>query len=521
MADASRLSGTGEKAVSPIIWGIALALLFLAYWSGLTELVRRWDNQEEYSHGFFIPLISLWLLWRRRSALRQSFGQPAWTGLLLVFIAAGLLVLGELTAIYLLIQIGFLIALIGIVLLLGGFPLLRVSFLPIAFLLFAIPLPYFIDAQLSWRLQLISSQLGAGFLKQVGVPVYIEGNVIDLGLYKLQVVDACSGLRYLYPLLSLGFLMSYMYQAALWKRVVVFLSTIPITVLMNSLRIAMVGLLVERWGSGMADGFLHYFEGWVIFMACLAILLAEIVLFERFGSRRHFRDALGVPQIDPAVIGEAPRNGRSYILIVALIIIVASAAVVRLVGSREEIRPERQAFVNFPLQLGEWHATQSSLPESIEKGLKLDDYLMADYQSPDKGTVNFYVAYYASQRKGASPHSPEVCIPGGGWLITSLTQIPVAMDGRPPFKVNRTVISRNGNHMVVYYWFDERGRQIANEYWAKWYLLEDALLRNRTDGALVRITLQQQSGESIADVDGRAIAFMKLALPRLAQFVPE
>jgi exosortase D (VPLPA-CTERM-specific) len=521
MTDASRLSGAGGKVVSPFIWGIALALLFLAYWGGLAELVHRWDTQEEYSHGFFIPLISLWLLWRRRSALRQSFGPPSWVGLLLVAIASGLLVLGELTAIYLLIQFGFMIGLIGLVLVLGGLPLLRVAFLPIAFLLFAIPLPYFIDAALSWRLQLVSSQLGAGFLKLVGVPVYIEGNVIDLGFYKLQVVDACSGLRYLYPLLSLGFLMGYMYQAALWKRAVVFLSTIPITVLMNSLRIAIVGLLVERWGSGMADGFLHYFEGWVIFMACLALLLAEIGLLERLGLKRHFQDALGVPQVAPAVIGKTPSGGRNYLLILALVIIIASAAVVRLVGSREEIQPERLAFANFPTQLGEWSANESSLPEAIEKGLKLDDYLMADFKSPDKGTVNFYVAYYASQRKGASPHSPEVCIPGGGWLITSLTQIPVHLDGRPVFKVNRTVISRDGNHMVVYYWFDERGRQISNEYWAKWYLLEDALLRNRTDGALVRITLQQRPGESIADVDGRAMAFMKLALPKLTQFVPE
>lgn len=521
MAGASSVSGTGGRAVSPVVLGIVLVLLVVAYWGGLTELVHRWDTQEEYSHGFFIPLISLWLLWRRRTALLQSVGQPSWIGLLLMLISAGLLVLGELTAIFLLIQIGFIVALTGAVLLLGGIPLLRVSFLPIAFLLFAIPLPYFIEAQLSWRLQLVSSQLGAGFLKLVGVPVYIEGNVIDLGIYKLQVVDACSGLRYLYPLLSLGFLMAYMYQAALWKRVVVFLSTIPITVLMNSLRIAMVGLLVERWGNGMADGFLHYFEGWVIFMACLAILLLEIVVLERIGARRHFRDALGVPQIRPAVVSGASGRGLNYLLLVALIVIIASAALVRMVGGRDEIRPDRQPFVNFPLQLGEWRATQSSLPESIEKGLKLDDYLMADYTSPDKGTLNFYVAYYASQRKGASPHSPEVCIPGGGWLISSLTQIPVELDGRPPFKVNRTVISRGDSHSVVYYWFDERGRQIANEYWAKWYLLEDALLRNRTDGALVRITLQQRPGESISEVDDRAKAFMQLALPRLAQFVPE
>jgi exosortase len=123
--------------------------------------------------------------------------------------------LGELTAIFILVQYGFLLSLVGLVFCLGGMPLARVTILPIALLIFAIPLPYFVDSQLSWRLQLLSSQIGVGVLRGLGVSVFLEGNVIDLGVYKLQVVEACSGLRYLYPLLSIGFLMAYMYQAPL------------------------------------------------------------------------------------------------------------------------------------------------------------------------------------------------------------------------------------------------------------------------------------------------------------------
>src|SRR5262249_37333932 len=143
-------------------------------------------------------------------------------------------VVGELGALYFFSQGAFVVTLLGITLCIGGFPLLRVAFIPIVFLLFAIPLPYFIDSVLSWRLQLISSELGVAFIKLFGIPVFLEGNVIDLGQYKLQVVEACSGLRYLYPLLSLGFLAAYLFQAPLWKRAIVFLSTIPITIIMNS-----------------------------------------------------------------------------------------------------------------------------------------------------------------------------------------------------------------------------------------------------------------------------------------------
>ncbi len=259
---------------------IAVGLALVAYAGGVAGLIDRWTRQEEYSHGFFIPLIVLWLLWQRRDALRASLAAPSWYGLLLLVIAVAMLILGELTAIFILVQYGFVLSLVGLVFCLGGMPLARVTMLPIAFLIFAIPLPYFVDSQLSWRLQLLSSQIGVGVLRGLGISVFLEGNVIDLGIYKLQVVEACSGLRYLYPLMSIGFLMAYMYRAPLWRRVALFLTTIPVTVLMNSLRIAAVGVLVQRWGSGMADGFMHYFEGWIIFIACLATLLAEIWLFE-------------------------------------------------------------------------------------------------------------------------------------------------------------------------------------------------------------------------------------------------
>ena len=126
-----------------------------------------------------------------------------------------------------------------------------------------IPLPEFVLANLSTRLQLLSSQLGVAFIRLFDISVFVEGNVIDLGGYKLQVAEACSGLRYLFPLMTLGFLMACFYKGARWKRVVLFLSSIPITVLMNSIRIGIIGVTVERWGIRMAEGFLHDFRaGW-------------------------------------------------------------------------------------------------------------------------------------------------------------------------------------------------------------------------------------------------------------------
>ena len=271
-----------------ILGFIAALLAAIAFRGALFELVRRWTTQEEYSHGFLMPLVAAWLIWTRRDVLLASFGRPAWTGVLLILLAMLMHVVGALSAIFILSQLAFIVALLGITLAVGGFSLLRVAFFPIIFLIFAIPLPYFIDASLSLKLQLISSQLGVFFIRLFGIPVYLDGNLIDLGNYKLQVVDACSGLRYLFPLLSLSFLAAYLFNAPIWQRILVLLSSIPITIAMNGFRIGMVGVTMDRWGPGMADGALHFFEGWIIFVASAFLLTLEIYLLARISGRKFF-----------------------------------------------------------------------------------------------------------------------------------------------------------------------------------------------------------------------------------------
>lgn len=499
---------------------VALVITFIAYFGGLTDLVSRWNSQEEYGHGYFIPLISLWLLWLRKDALIAAIGESSWVGPLLVLIGCIGLLLGELTAIYVLIQFSFLLAIIGIVLAYGGKSLLKVALLPIAFLVFAIPLPYFVGAQLSWRLQLTSSDLGVSFLRLLGYSVYLEGNVIDLGAYKLQVVEACSGLRYLYPLLSIGFLMAYMYKGKLWQRILICLSTIPITVIMNSLRIAMVGVLVDQWGNGMADGFLHYFEGWIIFMVCLAILIAEIMLMEKFGQKRSFWQAVDFPVIHPisAKKSESIKNKPLY---VSIALIAISMLTVNMMNDRKEIQPQRLKLAAFPASFDGWNAKEESLAKEVETFLGVDDYALADYTNHELGSVNFYVAYYASQRKGVSPHSPQVCMPGGGWVISSLDRITINVASKKDFHVNRTVINKDNHKQVVYYWFEQRGRHIANEYYMKWYLLVDAIQKNRTDGALVRITTYLRPSEPEENADKRIQAFLEKSVPLLDAYVPQ
>lgn len=497
----------------------AFVILIVTFSGALWELVHRWDKQEEYSHGYLIPVIAVWLLWTRREALRASIGRPSWVGLLLVLLAIAMHITGELSAIFILSQIGFVIALFGLVLGFGGYSLLKVTFIPIAFLLFAIPLPYFIDAILTLRLQLISSELGVFFIRLFGIPVYLDGNIIDMGNYKLQVVEACSGLRYLYPLLSLSFLAAYLFHAPLWQRLIVFLSSIPIAIGMNGFRIGLVGLLVDRWGTSMAEGVLHFFEGWVIFLACAMLLAAEMYLLALSSGKTLFQ-VFYFPKIAAKYSQGLKRKSLAASPLVAcLLLLCAGGLAILFVSGRSEIIPERTRFVAFPAQIGQWHGRTSLLDSVTEKYLGVDDYILSDYSRSDGKPVNLYVAFYASQRSGESPHSPIVCIPGGGWAITNLQQMNYGSPSEEQ-PINRVIIEKDKVKELVYYWFDERGRKIANEYWAKFYLLTDAIVKNRTDGALVRLTTPVFPGETERDADQRLQAFMQDAVPKLTDYLP-
>jgi EpsI family protein len=197
---------------------------------------------------------------------------------------------------------------------------------------------------------------------------------------------------------------------------------------------------------------------------------------------------------------------------------------------REEIVPQRARYVEFPLKLGDWAGRRQLMEQRYIDQLKFDDYILADYVKESLAgsgrgmlaPVNFYSAYYSSQRKGESIHSPRSCIPAGGWQISSHEV--VALDDASlygnPLKVNRLLIQKADDRQLVYYWFQQRGRNLTNEYVIKWYLFWDALTMNRTDGALVRLTTFAPKGEDIADADVRLQGFLKLALPELDRHIP-
>jgi len=513
-----------------LLLSLPLLVTAVLFHASLAYTVDIWLTREEYSHGLLIPAISAYLVWQKKTDIARLPIEQSSLGLPLI--AAGLLLffLGELSSLFIIQQYALVTLLAGMAWTLFGTPIFHRVWVAIAFLLFAIPLPSFFFNRLSSQLQLWSSELGVSFIRACNISVFQEGNVIDLGAMQLQVVEACSGLRYLFPLMSLAFMCAYFFQAPFWKRLIVFLSSMPITILMNSFRIGVIGILVEHFGKSMGEGFLHDFEGWIVFMACTAILLGEIWLLARIGSDpRPLNEVFGLTVPAPLPPGTRFRRRqlpRPYWIVLGTLVVALALSLS--LERREEIRPGRSEFAEFPMTLGPWTGSRQRMEQQYVEELKFDDYILATYAPPAAAggrpyPVSLYSAYYASQRKGASIHSPRSCIPGGGWVIESFQ--PVSLDGigagGQPLHANRLVIQKGDDRQLVYYWFQQRGRSLTNEYVVKWYLLWDALTRNRTDGALVRYITESPKGEDLAAADARLRELIGLSAGELDRYIPD
>ena len=528
----SSIASIGLRNVNPIglTWFLAMIAVALPiYWLGFKSLGAAWITPE-YSHGPLIPLISLYLFLRelrKAPAIDPTKSVNRIPGIIVIVLGLVLGIFGNLVKIPDIVTYALIIWVGGLVLTGFGWERGKRHQLPVLHLIFMLPLPQFIYWKLTIVLQLISSELGVWFIQLAGVPVFLEGNVIDLGVYKLQVAEACSGLRYLFPILSFSYLFAILYRGPFWHKVVMFLAAAPLTVFMNSFRIGMIGVLVNSYGISQAEGFLHFFEGWVIFGACIGMLFLMAVLLQRLTpSPLGLRDTIDL-DTDGLVL-QASRFlaiGTSRGVIIATIVSATIAAAFVFTPAPDRIVPDRDNFALFPRQINDWNSYTIPLEPEVAEVLGATDYINAIYSQAGEqtGYVNFFAAYYDKQTEGSGIHSPEVCLPVGGWEVFSiepaLISIPNTVYG--DFKVNRAVIEKGLSRQLVYYWFEQRGTRLTNDYLAKIGVVYDSLTIGRTDGALVRFVTPISRDETEIDADARLQGFMAELLPRLPRYIPE
>lgn len=497
-------------------FAVSAALLVVLFWDAALNLWKRWGQQQELSHSYFIPVISAYLIWINRDTVRKSIGGPSALGVIILGAALLLLLLGQLTSIFLFQHLGLVTAIAGIIAAFGGMSLLRTTAAPVAFLYFAVPPPYWVITVLSWKFQQMSSILGVAMVDLMGIPVHLSGNIIDLGDYKLQVAEACSGLRYLFPFLSLGVMAAYMYRGRLWQRALIIAATVPITIAMNSFRIAATAAMVQAYGVEQAEGALHFFEGWVVFLFCLAALFGVIAVLARLSRPRvNPLDALTTPDL-PLTAPKATGRSRAAIFAAAAALAAVAIGASQIVTDDALIIPDRKAFASVPSEFAGWRSDVQPIDPSVAEVLGADDSIVVNLRSPEGDAYNLYFAYLNAQRDGRSWHSPRQCIPGGGWKITSQTIVTTRTRTGKKFAYNRLIIQNGDHRQLVYYWYDQRGRKIANEFVMKAWLIVDAVTRKRSDGAMIRLLTPIGEGMTVGDADDS----LKSMIARVEDFLP-
>jgi exosortase A len=251
---------------------ILTACLAILYFRVAQGLVEDWLNLPDFSHGFLIPIVSLYFVYERRKQLSALIPSSNGAGLGLIIIGIFLLLLGNLATEYFTMRFSILVVLAGVILFLLGKEFFKTLLFPIAFLVFMIPIPSILMDRITFPMQIFASKAAAWSLYFFGIPILREGNVIILANTSLEVAEACSGIRSLISLLALAVVFAYLSQKVAWKRIFLVLSTFPIAIIANAARVSGTGILAHYYGDQVAQGFFHGFSGWILFVVAFVCL---------------------------------------------------------------------------------------------------------------------------------------------------------------------------------------------------------------------------------------------------------
>jgi EpsI family protein len=519
-----------------------------------------WWNNDDYSYCYLLPLIIGWIVWHKRESLAGLANGGTWAALAPLAVGVLLYWLGEFGSEFYSQFLSSWFVALALCLLFFGWPVVRQLGFVFLLLFAMMPLPQFLNNKLTVQLQLMATQLGEALIRLMGMSVYREGNIIDLGFMQLQVVEACSGLRYLFPLIVLGLVLAYFTRLRLWKKCALVAVAVPISLVLNALRIAVTALASKLLGPQVAEGFSHDFAGWAIFLMSFGLLYALSLVLARLpgeaapgepgaelktdaqpdasahASAHASVDISATPEAAQQQAGQEPASsapgpaaraslplGRAPGLRFWVACAVLAAMFLWITGrGGQDTPPPSRPFAEFPMRIGPWTGTAQFLDADILNTLKLSQYVLADYQGPDKALVNLYVAYYRSQRKGEAIHSPESCLPGTGWSVEEAGVVDIAPGaGATPQRVNRSLASKGPSRILTWFWFAQHGRKLTSLPELKLSTFYEAITRNRTDGALVRLSTALGPQEPPARADERLRRFLSDVEPTLRGFVPD
>jgi exosortase D (VPLPA-CTERM-specific) len=508
---------------------LIVAAFGFGFWPEFQKMGIRW-NSDDNSYCYLIAPLFLYLCWEKRKDFQ--FGRFTWNlwGMAPVCLSVLLMIAGELGSMETLLYIGIYGCMVGVMFILYGLRLRHLLF-PLIILAFIVPLPPFVNRMLTFNLKLAASSISVMMLRLTGASVLQDGNIIDLGITQMQVVDACSGLRYFVPLILMSLLFGFFYCKRLWQKALLLIIVLPLSIVVNSFRIFATGML-HIWGyPELAENLFHDFAGLVIFLLAAAILFGVCMVLKRLGTGSKEKDkklavyglrSTGSNAPDALNVPNDQNGWKKPVATTAILclLFVGSGQALQKLPSARNL-PDRTSFAAFPMTIGGWQAKRDYLSQDILDSLWSDDYVSATYFAKDnRSAIHLLIPFYEYQGTRNTAHAPQSCMLGGGWaLISSQDRVLTSATG-VEFPIMTTVWEKGGTRVLGSYFFFQRGRTIISPWMNKYWLMVDAFTRQRTDGALVRAEMTLAPGQSMEDAYKVLEEFVGKIYEVLPQYVP-
>lgn len=492
-----------------------LILLFLYLYAPIfAHLAKTWWIRDDYSHGFLVPFISLYLIWYRWERFERLRVQPAFLSGLLVVMAAGImLLLGKAGGVITLQALSLVMMMAGLVLCFWGRDYLSALSFPIAYLLFMIPIADYLLAPLHWSFQLMTAKMGVGLLQAFGFAVYLENQYIVLPRIILEVAKACSGINYLISIIAIGIPLAYVTQKNVWCRVVLVVSAVIIGVMANWMRVAAIGVWAY-YGGEVVHGPFHVFQGLFVANIGFIALFAGAWLLAKVpappSGRAHFSDV-------KVLSGNQERKDQDRLLNRSWLVTAAIFVGLLLFLSfyhRGPV-PLKSEFTFFPFSIENWSGEKRDAQNAMFRVPGADHELVRRYKSPAGAEIQLYVAYFESQN-----HSKEIVNYLTAPLHDNATEVDLFIAGGKSIRVNQAEIKTGQTTQRAFFWYDLNGKTIANRFRAKIATTLDALIHGRTNGALVLVTALPKDRDDGENLREEEIAFIREVVPVLDRYLP-
>jgi exosortase D (VPLPA-CTERM-specific) len=494
--------------------GIVLLLVAL-YWKIVPPMIQQWSQDENYSHGFIVPLIAGYFVYLRWDELKAT--QVARCNAALSVILFGLLELmtGWLGTEYFSMRSSLIVILAGVVLYLFGRGVFKIVLFPLAYLFFMVPIPYIIYDAAAFPLKIFVTKVSVATLKAIGIVVMREGNIIMFPDLTLEVADACSGIRSLISLLALAVAYAFFLRISPLRRLLLICAAVPIAIITNSIRVIVTGILAQHWGAKAAEGFFHEFAGLVVFALAMALLVSLGALLARGTAGA---PGLAPPRTAPDRLAGGREPQSMVVKFMSVFLLLAVGALYLNLHQDLQV-PMNKPLDQFPTVVSGWRMTQEyPMSADVQKVLLATDTLSRSYMAADGKTVDIYIGYHGGGKESGEIHSPKHCLPGSGWQEVSTKSRLLDVSGT---KINlvQAVYQKGGSRELFLYWFQVQAKTISDEYSLKLAEITNSILNRRRDASFIRISLPYGADEPAAAATGER--FIADFMPAIHEFLPK